>query len=81
MSPIVPSVCFRTVEIAIKHQRKILTNFFLGGMAPSASFWLRLCQIAKVFMEILPGKTQLRYSRNTEPFLQKMRRDYYSNLW
>jgi len=30
MSPIVPSVCFRTVEINIKHQRKILTSFFGG---------------------------------------------------
>ena len=30
MSPTVPSVCFRTVEIDIKHQRKILTSFFGG---------------------------------------------------
>ena len=30
MSPIVPFVCFRTVEIDIKHQRKILTSFFGG---------------------------------------------------
>jgi len=31
MSPTVPSVCFRAVEIDIKHQRKILTSFFVGG--------------------------------------------------
>jgi len=31
MSPTVPSVCFRTVEIDIQHQRKILTSFFRGG--------------------------------------------------
>jgi len=31
MSPTVLSVCFRTVEIDIKRQRKILTNFFGGG--------------------------------------------------
>ena len=31
MSPTVPSVCFRTVEIDIKHQRKILISFFRGG--------------------------------------------------
>ena len=40
---------FRTVEIDIKHQWKILTSFFggPGGMASSASFWLRLwCQAA-----------------------------------
>jgi len=42
MSPIVPSVCFRKVEIDLKHHRKILTRFFWGGMASSASFWLRL---------------------------------------
>ena len=30
MSPTVPSVCFRTVEIDIKHQRNILTSFFGG---------------------------------------------------
>jgi len=31
MSPAVPSVCFRTVEIDIKHQRKNLNKFFRGG--------------------------------------------------
>jgi len=30
MSPTVPYVCFRTVEIDIKHQRKVLTSFFGG---------------------------------------------------
>jgi len=30
-SPTVPSVCFRTVKIDIKHQRKILTSFFGEG--------------------------------------------------
>ena len=30
MSPTVPSVCFRTVEIDVKHLRKILTSFFGG---------------------------------------------------
>jgi len=41
--PTVPSLCFRTVEIDIKHQRKILASLFRGGMASSASFWLRCC--------------------------------------
>ena len=31
MSSTVPSVCFRIVEIDIKHQRKILTSFIGGG--------------------------------------------------
>jgi len=31
MRPTVPSVCFRTVEIDVKHQLKILTSFFGGG--------------------------------------------------
>jgi len=34
------SVYFRTVEIDIKHQRKIFATLFRGGMASSASFWL-----------------------------------------
>jgi len=41
LSPTVPFVYFRTVEIDIKHPRKILTSLFREVMASSASFWLR----------------------------------------
>ena len=33
MNPTVPSVCYRIVEIDIKHQRKILKSFVWGGGA------------------------------------------------
>jgi len=50
----VPSVWFRTVEIDIKHQRKILASLFQGGMVTSASFWLRCwCRKDEAFCERL----------------------------
>jgi len=42
MSSTVPSVCFRIVEIDIKHQRKILTSFIGGGAGGAGLFGLIL---------------------------------------
>ena len=51
---IVPSIYFRTVEIDIKHQGKILASLFRGAMVSSASFWLRYwCRKDKAFCERL----------------------------
>jgi len=41
--PTLPSVYLLTIEIDIKHQRKIIASLFWGGMASSASFWQRYC--------------------------------------
>jgi len=50
----VPSVYFRTVEMDIKRQEKIVASLFRGSMVSSASFWLRYwCRNDKAFCERL----------------------------
>jgi len=50
----VPSVYFRTVEIDIKHHRKVLASLSQGGLVSSTSFWLRYwCRKDKAHCERL----------------------------